>query len=70
MGYNVGGIFFNFLLAVVIVVGIIYVIKANNKNQDIKKDEKSSALNILNEMYAKGEINEDEYKKRKENIMN
>ena len=58
-GMGFGWIFF------IVLIGIaIYFFNQKNTN---KKSEKS-ALDILNERYAKGEIEEKEYKEKSENL--
>ena len=49
-------------LILIVIIGIsIYMIVKNKRG-------KSPALEILNERFAKGEINEEEYIKKKENL--
>jgi len=52
---------------IIIVIAIYFVIKYlnENKNDSYIFRKKNSAIDILNERYAKGEINEEEYNKRK-----
>jgi len=53
-------------IAVLIIIGIsIYMIRQNNKTNITNS---SSALNILKERYARGEIDVEEYKKKKKNL--
>ncbi|MFV8829109.1 SHOCT domain-containing protein [Alkalihalobacterium sp. APHAB7] len=51
----VGGIYF-----------IIYLVKTFSKDKPIEKEV--SGVSILNERFAKGEINEDEYKRMKKTL--
>ena len=66
-GFGGGGMFlmmgFRFLITLAIVFLILKIMKANPPSYFSPLSD--SALNILNERYAKGEINEDEYTKKK-----
>lgn len=62
--------FFNWLipLVVIIVIGLsIYMI---SKNTNGKKENKDSVLDILDKRYARGEIDEEEYLKKKKTFEN
>ena len=51
----------------IVIIGIaVYMIFKNKKESNYT--ESNSALDILDERYAKGEIEEEEYNKRKKNI--
>lgn len=51
----------------IVIIGIaVYMIFKNKKESNYTKS--NSALDILDERYAKGEIDEEEYNKRKKNI--
>jgi putative membrane protein len=52
---------------IIIIVAIYFVIKYINENKNNSNifRKKDSAIDILNERYAKGEIDEEEYNKRK-----
>lgn len=53
-------------LVILLVVGLsIYMI---NKNNNENRGDKESALDILDKRYANGEINEEEYLKKKKTI--
>ena len=73
-GYGFGGYNFFMMIPVFIVVllAVYFIYKAlNNKNKNYVSDTSSSrALSILNERLAKGEINEEEYKAKKNQILN
>lgn len=62
----------NRILCMVIIgiIGIIsyFIIKHFNKNKNNSNtiNSENSAIDLLNERYAKGEIDEEEYNKRKE----
>ena len=51
----------------IIVIAIYFIIKYLNKNNNGLKSFKkeNNAIETLNERYAKGEIDEEEYKKKK-----
>lgn len=54
-------------IILIVIIGIsIYMIGNNKKGNS--KTKGNSALDILNERFAKGEIDEEEYKKKKENL--
>lgn len=53
-----------FLLLVTLLVVVIAVIMRSNK-----KKEANTALNILKERYARGEINEDDFKRIKKDLI-
>lgn len=59
-----GGGLILILIVAVVIYFIIKYLNQNNNGSDIFKKEKSP-LEILNERYAKGEIDEEEYKKKK-----
>lgn len=54
------------LIIIVIIAIAVYMI-VNNKKED-KNTRSNSALDILNERYAKGEIDEEEYSKKKKDL--
>ncbi len=66
-----------FIIVLVILVGVYFIVKlstsSNNKknlNHDTTNIDNisSNALNILNERYARGEISEEEYIHKKEQL--
>lgn len=63
------GIFrFGGILSLILIIVIGYFIiryLSNNKNSSSTFKNKNSALEILNERYARGEIDEEEYNRRK-----
>lgn len=55
-------------LVVIIVVVWFFVKGQNQNNQSENQSTKKSALNILEERYARGEIDEQEFEDRKKNL--
>jgi putative membrane protein len=54
-------------IVLLLIIGIsLFMIRKNNKENS--KESNSSALEILNERYAKGEIDEEEYNRKKNNL--
>lgn len=77
MGFG-GGIFMMLLALVLTVLAIAALVRylkgsKHSCHMDISKNNSaeytSSALIILNERYAKGEVSEEEYKKKKADII-
>lgn len=66
MGYSWGWpmMFCLIVLAILAIVALIRYLQLSNK-QNYQAVEYNSALNILNERYAKGEITEEEYRSKK-----
>jgi len=63
------GTAFSWLISIVVLVAIIWFIsKMTNTNQEKSNLPTKSALDILNERYAKGEIDKNEYEQMKGNI--
>jgi putative membrane protein len=71
-GYNMMGGWFGMMFIPIILIGVvIYVVSRqgqNNNNKDIVS--KDSSLDILNERFARGEINEEEYNNKKNILLN
>lgn len=57
-GFGMG---IGWLTVLLLIVALIYFLNGNNK-------ENSSAIDILDKRYANGEIDEEEYKTKKENL--
>lgn len=56
---------------VVIIVAVWFIVKEQNQNKqsnEANQNTKKSALNILEERYARGEIDEQEFEERKKNL--
>ncbi len=70
-GWGMGsglGWFLMILFWVLVILGIVYLIKAIAGSA--KKGEKEeSAMNILKKRYARGEINKEEFEKMKDDLM-
>ncbi|SEK56653.1 putative membrane protein [Carnobacterium iners] len=58
------------LVVLLVIVLSIYMIKKNNNDNKINRDNKESALNISDKRYANGEIDEEEYLKKKNILKN
>jgi len=65
-GGFMGGIFM-LMFWVLIIIGIVYLVKYLSQNQNKKQDK--TPLDILKERYAKGEIDKDEFEKRKKDLI-
>lgn len=74
MGGGPGGIIMaviGILLIVLIIFIIVHIARNRQSHFEHKQDsvmQESAALKILNERYAKGEINDEEYKAKKANL--
>lgn len=66
MPFGMGGSWIIPLILVVLIAIAVYMIVNNKK--DHNRTGSNSALDILNERYAKGEIDDEEYNRRKNNI--
>lgn len=63
------GTAFSWLISIVVLVAIIWFFrKMTNTNQGKSNMQTKSALDILNERYAKGEIDKNEYKSKKQDL--
>lgn len=71
-GYDMTGAGFGMMIFSVILIGIavfmVYKLFQNNNTRDIGVTDNS--LNILNERFARGEINEEEYNNKKNLLIN
>jgi len=59
--------FMMLILLILIVMGVLWFFKFGETT--IRKTTKSKALEILAERYAKGEIDDEEYERRKKKIL-
>jgi Predicted membrane protein len=66
MGFMGGGMWLSGIIFLLIVFAAIYLFSNNNRNHT----NKTNALEILDQEYAKGNVSDDDYKKRKENLKN
>jgi len=73
MGYEYGALgwfggIFMILWWVIIITGIVYFIKWMTGNNNCHTGRKESALEILKERYAKGEIEKEEFEEKKKDL--
>ena len=54
---------------IILVVAIWIVVKVTNQNNNTKQPGDKSALDILKERYASGEISKEEYEGKKKDIL-
>lgn len=79
-GYGMGmvggfGWLVSLLLIVLLVVGIVYLVRAmdggrggSHRHEEAPVPREDSALRILRERYARGEIDRDEFEQRKRDL--
>jgi putative membrane protein len=75
MGYGYGNNFmggwFGMIIPLIIIVIVIFAIYKLLQNNNTKNIEpKNNSLDILNERFARGEINEEEYNTKKNILLN
>lgn len=64
------GMGWGWIIGILILVVIIWiVIRATNKNRSVKPPERQTALDILKERYAKGEISKEDFDQRKRDLI-
>ncbi|SJZ54162.1 SHOCT domain-containing protein [Garciella nitratireducens] len=69
-GYGMGRLE-TFIIPLLLIGLIIYIIiKFSQDHKSSTKEEKENAIAILNERFAKGEISEEEYQRKKKLIKN
>jgi putative membrane protein len=67
MGFGMGWIW---IIGLIVIIAIIWlVVRATNPNTHDDSSSSKSALDILKERYARGEINKSEFEERKKNLM-
>jgi len=67
-GWFGGGIFMMVFLVVILVGGFFLVRMLMNHSQSIARSSENTALEILKQRYARGEINHEEFEKMKANL--
>lgn len=69
-GFGFGGIFM-ILWWVLVIVGIVALVKwmVSSSGAGTRNERGSKALDILKERYARGEIDEQEFQKRKDDLL-
>ena len=69
-GWGLGFGIFGLIIWILIIIGIIYLIRALVKdNYQQTPPPKDSAMEILKERYAKGEINKQEFEEKMKDLM-
>lgn len=68
MGFMGGGMWFYGIVFVLIVLATVYLISNNNRHNN--NNNKHTALEVLDQEYARGNVTDDDYKKRKDNLKN
>lgn len=66
-GYNMmGGWFGMMIMPIILILAFLYIINKHGESSNYKSSgSRDNALDILNERFARGEINEDEYISKK-----
>lgn len=67
LGMGLHGVFWLVLIAAV-VVGIVWAVRSTGRSQDTPPRGGSSARQILDERYARGEIDREEYQARRKDL--
>ncbi|MBC9826182.1 SHOCT domain-containing protein [Carnobacterium inhibens] len=70
MGPNMSLSWFIPLVVLLVIALSIYMINKNNNANKTNRENRESALEILDRRYANGEINEEEYQKKKKTLKN
>lgn len=68
-GFGLGGVIMMILIWAAIIIFIVWAVKEiGGRNHE--KPNSNSALEILKERYAKGEINKEEFETKKKDLIN
>ena len=68
--HGFGGMGFGWIIGLFIMAAIIWlIVRATNPGSHENANKNKSALDILKERYARGEINNSEFQEQKENLM-
>jgi putative membrane protein len=69
-GYGMGfGGGFMWLFWILVIVGIVWAVKAASGNSNSPPGKQKSALDILDERYAKGEIDQQEFEQKRKDLV-
>jgi putative membrane protein len=66
--FGMGGGIFMWLFWILLIVGIIWAVRSVAACGGDAREPRRSALEILKERYAKGEIDEEEYDRKREKL--
>jgi len=71
-GYNMMGGWFGMMIIPIILIGVVIYVIYNQGQKNNGKDIsfKDNSIDILNERFARGEINEEEYNAKKNVLLN
>jgi len=71
-GYNMMGGWFGMMIIPIILIGVVIYVIYNQGQKNNGKDIgfKDNSIDILNERFARGEINEEEYNTKKNILLN
>ena len=71
-GYNMMGGWFGMMIIPIILIGVVIYVIYNQGQKNNGKDIgfKDNSIDILNERFARGEINEEEYNAKKYVLLN
>jgi len=69
-GSGAFGMFFWLILLVIIVAAVVWFMRSNARSaSDVPQIRRSSALDVLEERYARGEIKREEYLEKKNDLL-
>ncbi len=69
-GWGFGMMFMSLLFLALIVVGVVLVVRSFSHGQAPTRSNGSRALDILDERFARGEIDQQEYEERRRTLTN